>query len=128
VWSICTQCIKGGDGCCVAALQPGEAVGNVGQLAVDLLIVRHSLTCIGYLETAFVQPCAGLNAYDGSGKVHLAMELYAEAGTGAVVLQQRAPVLRGCQAQFAAQLADWLQSSGFTQACTTHLLVPLFNA
>jgi proteasome assembly chaperone 2 len=117
------SCINIGDGCCVSALQPGEAVGNVGQLAVDLLIVRHSLTCIGYLETAFVQPCAGLNAYDGSGKVHLAMELYAGADTGVVVLQQRAPVLRGCQAQFAAQLADWLQSSGFSQAHTIHSMM-----
>ena len=113
--------ISDGDVCCVAAVQPGEAVGNVGQLAVDLLIVRHSLTRIGYLETPLVQPCAGLNAYDDSGKVHLAMELYAEAGTGEVMLQQRAPVLRGCQAQFAAQLADWLQTSGFTQARLTSL-------
>ena len=105
----------------MAALQPGEAVGNVGQLAVDLLIVRHNLTRIGYVETPLIQPCAGLNAYDGSGKVHLAMELYAEASTSVVVLQQRAPVLRGCQAQFAAQLADWLQSSGFSQARTCPL-------
>jgi proteasome assembly chaperone 2 len=120
VSSICTQCSKGRDICCVTASQPGEAIGNVGQLAVDLLIVRHGLTCIGYLETAYVQPCAGLNAYDGGGKVHLAMELYAGAGSGVVVLQQRAPVLRGCQAQFATQLADWLQSSKFSQARTIH--------
>lgn len=70
---------------------------------------------IGYLESPLVQPCTGRNAYARTGTLHLALELYADADNGLAILQQRAPVLRGCQAQFAAQLADWLQASAFSQ-------------
>lgn len=109
-------------------LQPGESIGNVGQLAADLLIATRSMPLVGYLDSQFVQPCAGLDAYARDGTVHLALELYADAASQLVVLQQRAPVLRGCQAQFAAQLADWLHASGFSQvadeavhtACVLH--------
>lgn len=96
-------------------MQPGESIGNVGQLAADLLIATRGMPLVGYLESPLVQPCAGLDAFARAGTLHLALELYADADTSLVVLQQRAPVLRGCQAQFTAQLADWLQASAFSQ-------------
>lgn len=104
-----------------ACSQPGESIGNVGQLAADLLIATcGGIRLVGYLESPYIQPCAGLDAFrsaaSGSGgSVHLALELYEDAERGLLVLQQRAPVLRGCAARFAAQLVDWLQESGFSE-------------
>ncbi len=101
-------------------VQPGESVGNVGQLAVDLLIATcGGMRLVGYLESPFVQPVAGLDAFRSDGTLHLALELYEDAERGLFVLQQRAPTLRGCAAQFAAQLADWLHSSGFSEVISS---------
>ena len=102
--------------CPAYLVQPAETIGTVGQLSADLLIETLQLRLAGYLESKYVQPCAGLGAYHGGGDtLHLALELYVDSRRSLMILQQRAPVLRGCQAQFAGDLADWLQHSSFKE-------------
>lgn len=45
-------------------LQPAVSVGNVGQLAVDLLLQGLPLRRVGFLEHPHVLPCAGNDALD----------------------------------------------------------------
>lgn len=56
--------------------QPALSIGNVGQLAVDLLISSLKAEKIGYLDEPNVLPCVGNDAYSPSppGKLVLPLE------------------------------------------------------
>ena len=43
-------------------------------------------------------------------------QVYHDAAQGLVVLQQRSPVIAGCQRQFAGDLVDWIKQQKFSQA------------
>ena len=43
--------------------QPALSIGNVGQLAVDLLVSSTRAETVGYLDDPFVLPCVGNDAY-----------------------------------------------------------------
>jgi len=43
--------------------QPAVAVGNVGQLAVDLIVSTLNMNRVGYLHTDCLIPMAGNNPY-----------------------------------------------------------------
>lgn len=43
--------------------QPAVAVGNVGQLAVDLLVSTLNMSRVGYMHTDCLIPMAGNNPY-----------------------------------------------------------------
>lgn len=43
--------------------QPAVAVGNVGQLAVDLMVSTLNMTRVGYIHTDCLIPMAGNNPY-----------------------------------------------------------------
>lgn len=45
--------------------QPAVAVGNVGQLAVDLLVSTLNMSRVGYMHTDCLIPMAGNNPYGG---------------------------------------------------------------
>lgn len=45
-------------------IQPALSIGNVGQLAVDLLVSSMRAARIGYLDDPFILPCIGNNAYE----------------------------------------------------------------
>mmetsp|Transcript_13676 Transcript_13676/g.34449 ORF Transcript_13676/g.34449 Transcript_13676/m.34449 type:complete len:258 (-) Transcript_13676:352-1125(-) len=97
-------------------LLPGVSIGNVGQLAVDLLVHSLKLRRVGFLESQYVLPSVGNDAYSatGTGKLAVEMELYGADG-GVFVLQQRSPPVVGCQRLFAAELMDWVAASGFAK-------------
>lgn len=71
---------------------PSVAVGNVGQLSVDLLIANLNLQKIGQIfSTAFV-PIVGANAYDEkSNELVTAIDIYAGTEKRIVVVQIRSP-------------------------------------
>ncbi|KAH1073263.1 hypothetical protein J1N35_025591 [Gossypium stocksii] len=48
---------------CSTLLLPALSIGNVGQLAVDLLVSSMKAERIGYLDDPFVLPCVGNDAY-----------------------------------------------------------------
>ena len=96
-------------------MQAAESVGNVGQLAADLLIATLGLPLVGHLESRHLLPCVGLNAFGAGGTLHLALDVMADADRRLAVVQQRSPAVPGRQRLFAAELAAWLQEAGFSQ-------------
>ncbi len=90
-------------------------MGNVGQLAADLLIATLGLPLIGHLESRHLLPCVGLNAFGAGDTLHLALDVMADADRRLAVVQQRSPAVPGCQRLFAAELAAWLQEADFSQ-------------
>jgi predicted ATP-grasp superfamily ATP-dependent carboligase len=102
--------------------QPVVSTGNVGQLAVDLLISYGSshecVTWVGSLETAHVLPACGYEAYPGQPpRLVTTLELYVFDKRKVAVVQQRAPVVSSANAEFAADLLSWAKASGFQVRC-----------
>lgn len=56
-------------------MQPALSIGNVGQLAVDLLVASMKAERVGYLDTPFVLPCVGNDAYGPVPNGELALPL-----------------------------------------------------
>jgi PAC2 family len=103
-------------------VQAVPAIGNTGQLAVDLLAVHLRAQQIAVLESVNVLPVAGDDALaaapaEVSGKLCSALEVYQaqHAGGAMTLLQQRGPVATGCSAAFAKELAEWIQGAGFAE-------------
>lgn len=108
---------------------PSVSVGNVGQLAIDLLVESssgrgeedHARLC-GVVHHPLVLPCYGgypysMDTRDGSGKkkpMAHPIDIYHVPHTPVFVLQQRAPAAAGCQVDFSMDLMGWLASGGVT--------------
>ncbi|KAJ0076765.1 hypothetical protein Patl1_36292 [Pistacia atlantica] len=60
---------------CSNLILPALSIGNVGQLAVDLLVSSTGADTIGYLDDPFVLPCVGNDAYRPSPRGDLALPL-----------------------------------------------------
>ena len=94
-------------------------LGNVGQLALDLLVSTLRLPRQACLISHNVLPCLGYDAFGPASQsqpdqaTHLvtALELY-QLGNFAL-LQQRAPAAKGRQQAYAEELAAWIVSMGF---------------
>ena len=94
-------------------------LGNVGQLALDLLVSTLRLPRQVCLSSHNVLPCLGYDAFSPASRSqpdqapHLvtALELY-QLGNFAL-LQQRAPAAKGRQHAYAEELAAWIVSMGF---------------
>ena len=63
---------------CVCSSQPAIAVGNVGQLSVDLIVSTLSMKRVGYMHTDCLVPMVGPNPYatsaEEAGDLHTAAE------------------------------------------------------
>ncbi len=112
---------------------PTVCMGNVAQLAVDLLLagIRQRVEHVAMLRHPLVLPCFGVNPYvprEGAGGItsHAAhpLDLYrlvtSEGGDGVdvrdvYVVQQRAPASAGCQAAFSGDLMAWVREAGFDE-------------
>ncbi|KAI8113250.1 hypothetical protein M9435_003254 [Picochlorum sp. BPE23] len=108
---------------------PSVSVGNVGQLAIDLLVESssgggeedHARLC-GVVHHPLVLPCYGGYPYSldtrggGGNKKPMAhpIDIYHVPQTPVFVLQQRAPAAAGCQMDFAMDLMGWLAAGGVT--------------
>jgi proteasome assembly chaperone 2 len=112
----CSSVQQAADGCAWTFILPAVTVGNVGQLAVDLLLSSTDARHIGRLAAPATLPFA---ASAPAVPAHLSaivttIELYAVRTTrGAVIVaQQRAPVARGRAAEHALELIAWARMSG----------------
>ncbi|CAI9104425.1 OLC1v1003093C1 [Oldenlandia corymbosa var. corymbosa] len=94
---------------CSTLVLPALSVGNVGQLAVDLLISSLRAERIGYLDDPNVLPGVGNNAYSPSppGDLTLPLEVYCSKPHGLALIQQRSPVIKGSMIDFAKNLAKF---------------------
>ncbi|MFQ6630391.1 hypothetical protein Gotur_007366 [Gossypium turneri] len=99
---------------CSTLLLPALSIGNVGQLAVDLLVSSMKAERIGYLDDPFVLPCVGNDAYGPipCGDLALPLEAYESAFSRVALLQQRSPVVKGRMVEFAKNLANFAAASG----------------
>ena len=96
-------------------LLPVVAVGNVAQLAADLVIATLQLQRAGTLYHDALLPCIGAAAYSHAPGLSSGLELYACPQRRLAVLQQRAPAAPGLHAELAAATADWVAAAGFKQ-------------
>ncbi|XP_051145408.1 uncharacterized protein LOC127261206 [Andrographis paniculata] len=99
---------------CTTLILPALSIGNVGQLAVDLLISSLKAERVGYLDEPNVLPCAGNDAYSPSplGKLALPLEAYESSSSALTLLQQRSPVIKGMVLEYAKNIASFAAKNG----------------
>lgn len=93
-------------------LLPVVSVGNVGQLAADLLINSLRLPRAARLDDPALLPAVGGRAYAHAEGLATALELHRAPGAPVAVAQQRAPAAPGTQAAFGQRLAEFVRQSG----------------
>eukprot|EP01125_Pyxidicula_operculata_P023153 TRINITY_DN9855_c0_g1_i1.p1 TRINITY_DN9855_c0_g1~~TRINITY_DN9855_c0_g1_i1.p1 ORF type:complete len:262 (-),score=45.35 TRINITY_DN9855_c0_g1_i1:104-889(-) len=99
---------------------PALSLGNVGQLAIDLIINSASLKRVGYLQSPFVVPAVGNDAFSPSGSGCLSLPLEVYSSDNFIFLQQRAPSVKGKNNSFIESLAAWIISEKFGQVIVLH--------
>ncbi|CAN6303408.1 unnamed protein product [Urochloa humidicola] len=99
---------------CPTLIMPALSIGNVGQLAVDLLIYSARASRVAYLDEPSVLSCAGNDAFgpDAVGDLALPLEAYESTSHGLAFIQQRSPVITGMMVSFAKNVADFVTSIG----------------
>lgn len=91
---------------------PCVSVGNVPQLAVDLIINTLRLSCAGYLRHPGLLPLVGNDAFDhlkSPGHLHLSTEVYCSHELKLAVVQMRVPLAKGYQKVFVEDLLTWVR-------------------
>ncbi|XP_029976023.1 proteasome assembly chaperone 2 [Salarias fasciatus] len=100
-------------------LLPAVAVGNVGQLAVDLIVSTLNMSRVGHIHTDCLIPMSGNNPYatckDDAEELHTPAEVYTAAELKLAVLQIRAPIIQTKSKKFRQLLVSWIKSSGFSR-------------
>ncbi|KAG5265179.1 hypothetical protein AALO_G00262240 [Alosa alosa] len=98
---------------------PAISVGNVGQLAADLIISTLQLQKIGYFHTDGLIPMVGNNPYatsaENANDLSTNAEVYCSKDLKLTVLQIRAPILQTKIKQFRKSIVSWIKSSGFSK-------------
>ena len=104
-------------------LLPAISLGNVGQLAIDLLIntVYQSnelarIEKIGCLKSRLVLPMVGIDPLDIPGERNVlctSAEVFRISDVKLTILQIRAPIDEGCMQAFAQDLISWTKEAGF---------------
>ncbi|XP_010466023.1 PREDICTED: proteasome assembly chaperone 2-like [Camelina sativa] len=99
---------------CSTLILPALSIGNVGQLAVDLLVSSTDADRVGYLDDTNLLPCVGNDAYGPlpCGEIALPLEVYESSSTATTLAQQRSPVAKGMMINFAENIANFAASSG----------------
>lgn len=87
---------------------PSISVGNVGQLASDLLIYSLNLKKLGYVRHPCALPLAGADPFNWSNAPSLGCELYYSSSLKLIVFQIRTAITRSDS--FTQDLCTWLKS------------------
>lgn len=98
---------------------PAVSTGNVGQLCVDVLLSTYDVKKIGYFHDPNVEPMVGNDALAVSpnnicGKLSLPVEVFLCASYHLVIVQQRAPCLKGCHSLFVKNMTSWIEEARFS--------------
>lgn len=92
---------------------PSVSVGNVGQLAVDLLITNLTTEKIGIIHHPAIYPLVGGDPYDpDSNNVITSADLHLVSQLSLVIMQIRAPLIKGERENLLTELAAWCKSVG----------------
>lgn len=89
-------------------------IGNVSQLAMDIIIETSSAIRIAHLHSKKLIPFVGVHPYTHISGVAFALELYHIPNTAIFLIQQRSPAAPGLQKEYADQLADSINSFEFS--------------
>jgi len=97
---------------------PAVSVGNVGQLAADLLIATLSPRLAGSYYCDSVLPVVGNDPFathlqTESQQLATAVQVYESAEHRVVIVQQRAPCVRGKAGAYVDELLAWIQACRF---------------
>jgi len=113
MWFPCVEDVDFRDN---ALLLPALTLGNVGQLAIDLLVSTTSATRVGFIEDAHVIPVAGNDTFSfDQGKLSTSIEVFQLPHKRITFVQQRSPVIRGHNRAFAKNLIEWIKTSSFRE-------------
>ncbi|KAK5855032.1 hypothetical protein PBY51_005172 [Eleginops maclovinus] len=100
-------------------VMPAVAVGNVGQLSVDLIVSTLNMSRVGYIHTDCLIPMTGNNPYatskENAEELHTPAEVYMATDLKLAVLQIRAPIIQSKSKKFRQLLVSWIKSSGFSR-------------
>ncbi|XP_013917862.1 PREDICTED: proteasome assembly chaperone 2 isoform X2 [Thamnophis sirtalis] len=100
-------------------LMPAVSVGNVGQLAIDLVISTLCMPRVGYFYTDCLVPMVGNNPYatteEDATELCINAEVYAKTSKELVVLQIRSPFIKNKYRLFCQILLSWVKNSGFSK-------------
>ncbi|XP_034374097.1 proteasome assembly chaperone 2 isoform X2 [Arvicanthis niloticus] len=100
-------------------LMPAVSVGNVGQLAIDLIISTLNMCKIGYFYTDCLVPMVGNNPYateeENSNELSINTEVYSLPSRKLVVLQLRSIFIKYKSKSFCEKLLAWVESSSFAR-------------
>ncbi|XP_019957570.1 proteasome assembly chaperone 2 [Paralichthys olivaceus] len=100
-------------------VMPAVAVGNVAQLAVDLMVSTLNMKRVGYIHTDCLIPMAGNNPYstcrEDAEELHTPAEVYTAPELKLAVLQIRAPIIQTKSKKFRQQIVSWIKTSGFSR-------------
>ncbi|CAK7311257.1 Proteasome assembly chaperone 2 [Vulpes lagopus] len=96
-------------------LMPAVSVGNVGQLAIDLIISTLNMRKIGYFYTDCLVPMVGNNPYataeENSTELCINAEVYSLPSKKLVALQLRSIFIKYKSKPFCEKLLSWVKSS-----------------
>lgn len=100
---------------------PVVSVGNVGQLTADLIISTLCMDHIGIIVHEAITPAVGNNPYAQPDEDHTTCklasccEVYDSAATKIMVIQQRAPLIKGRVKSYVKFLSEWIKEKNFYQ-------------
>jgi len=102
-------------------LLPSVSVGNVGQLAIDVVLATLKPTLITQIIHPSLIPCCGADPLNvGSPVLTTAMQLYVHPESKLVVLQIRSGILPGKGSAFLTDLLEWAKENKITRlVCLT---------
>ncbi|XP_063779494.1 proteasome assembly chaperone 2 [Pseudophryne corroboree] len=100
-------------------LLPAVSVGNVGQLAIDLIVSTLNMPKVGYFYTDCLVPMVGNNPYATNDENSLELctnaEVYALPSRGLTVLQIRSSLIKKKSRAFRQALTCWIKKCGFAK-------------
>lgn len=96
---------------------PVCAVGNIGQLACDLvistLLSKQQCHLIGRLYSPALMSVVGPNAYNSNGPPTTSSEVYESKQHKLVIVQQRTSYFKNLKHIYIDELVDWMKESQF---------------
>ncbi|XP_064835497.1 proteasome assembly chaperone 2 isoform X4 [Oncorhynchus masou masou] len=100
-------------------IMPVISVGNVGQLAVDLIVSTLNMCRVGYIHTDCLIPMAGNNPYatfaENANDLSTNAEVYSSPELRLAVLQIRTPIIQTKSKKFCKLMVSWIKASGFSR-------------
>ncbi|XP_063441854.1 proteasome assembly chaperone 2-like isoform X2 [Mytilus edulis] len=98
---------------------PAVSVGNVGQLAVDMIISTLWMERIGYIYHDSILPLVGNDPFAHpesiSCKIVTNCEVYENTENKTIIIQQRSPFVQGKRASFKQWLRKWMVEMKISQ-------------